>query len=138
VKRAVVVGDGRLHVEAALGALTSAGFEAVAVASTAEARSLVESGAVAVVVGVGGVAWDQERALPLATLAPAVRRASVVALVGEGMPTGDGLRAFVYGVDLVVSVADLTRLGELLGVAVTGKRALVAPLDPHAAARLGG
>ena len=137
MKRAVVVADGRLQVEAVLGALAAAGFEAVASASLVEARSQVESGAVAVVLGSSGEAGDAALA-PLAGLPAAMRRCCVVVLIGPGLTTGDGMRAFLLGVDVVVGVADTARLGELVGAAVASKRMLVAPLDPVASAKLGG
>jgi len=137
VKRAVVVSDGRLQVEVVLGALAAAGFEAVASPSVAEVRPRVEVGAVAVVLGSSGEPGEGVPAA-LAGMPPAVRRGCVVVLVGPGFTTGDGMRAFLLGVDLVVSTVDTARLGELVGAAVAGKRTLVAPLDPLAAAKLGG
>jgi hypothetical protein len=134
MKRAVVVGGGHLQVEAVLGALAAAGFEAVASGSLTEARSQVEVGAVAVVLG-ASVAIGE---VALGGMPPAIRRSCVVVLVGPGFTTGDGMRAFLLGVDLVVAAADIARLGELVGAAVAGKRTLVALLDPLAAARLGG
>jgi hypothetical protein len=59
-------------------------------------------------------------------------------LVGPGLTTGDGMRAFFLGMELVVAVADTARLGELVSAAVASKRTLVAPLDPVASAKLGG
>jgi hypothetical protein len=137
VKRAVVVADGRLQVEAVLGALAAAGFEAVAVASLSEARAQLELGAVAVVVGSSGEVGEAGLGA-LAGIPPTARRACVVVFIGPGFTTGDGMRAFLSGADLVVAVADGARLGELVGAALVSKRALVAPLDPLAAAKLGG
>jgi hypothetical protein len=137
VKRAVVVADGRLQMEAVLGALAATGFEAVASGSVAEVRSQVEVGAVAVVLGASGEAGEAAPAA-IGGMPPAIRRSCVVVLVGPGLTTGDGMRAFLLGVDLVVAAADAARLGELVGAAVASKRSLVAPLDPVAAARLGG
>lgn len=138
MKRAVVVGDGKLHVESALGALTASGFEAVAVTSTTEARAQVEAGATVVVVGASGMPWTGERAAPLATAPPAVRRAFLLVLVESGFVTGEGIRAFLLGADLVVAAADVGRVGDLVAGALAAKRQLVAALDPAAAARLGG
>ncbi len=138
MKRAVVVGDGRLHVEVVLGVLTSAGFEAVTAASVGEARTHLDAGAVAAVIGVGGTPWNAERAQPLVSMPAPARRGCLVVLVGEGMATGDGLRALVFGVDLLVDGHDVPKLGELVASGLLAKRALVAPLDPVAAARLGG
>ena len=134
MKRAVVVADGRLQVEAVLGALAAAGFEAVASGSVAEVRSQVEGGAVAVVLGGSAVADEAA----LGGMPPAVRRSCVVALLGPGLTTGDGMRAFLLGVDLVVAPTDTARLGELVGAAVASKRNLVSLLDPVAAAKLSG
>lgn len=138
MRRAVVLADGHLQVEAVLGALSAAGFEAVAVGSAAEIRPHVESGATVVVVGVAGGAEDAAHAAVLAAMPPALRRSCVVVLLGAGPATGDGLRAFLQGVDLVVAAGDAVRVGELACAAVAAKRALVAPLDPVAAGRLGG
>ena len=138
MRRAVVLADGHLQVEAVLGALSAAGFEAVAVGSAAEIRPQVESGATVVVVGVAGGAEDAAHAAVLAAMPPALRRSCVVVLLGAGPATGDGLRAFLLGVDLVVAAGDAVRVGELACAAVAAKRALVAPLDPVAAGRLGG
>jgi len=138
VRRALVVADGHLQVEAALGALSAAGFEAVAVASAAEVRPQVELGAAVIVMGAAGGGEDPARAAAVAAMSHGLRRSCVVVLVGGGPTTGDGLRAFMLGVDLVVAAADSARLGELAGSAVAAKRALVAPLDPVAAGRLGG
>ncbi|MBZ5589231.1 MAG: hypothetical protein LAO05_11780 [Acidobacteriia bacterium] len=135
MKRAVVVANGPLQVEAALGALAAAGFEAVAVACAAEVRPHVELGAAVAVVSYSGSASDLA---PLAAMPAGLRRSFVAILVGAGLATGDGLRAFLLGADMVVAVGDTVRLGELAGSAVAAKRALVAPLDPTAAARLGG
>ncbi len=137
MKRAVVVADGRLQVEAVLGALAAAGFEAVASSSVTEVRSQVEVGAVAVVLG---AAAETDKAAPaaLGSMPPAIRRSCVVVLLGPGLTTGDGMRAFLLGVDLVVAAADTARLGELVGAAMASKRSLVSPLDPVAAAKLGG
>jgi hypothetical protein len=138
VKRVVVVADGELHVETALGSLAAAGLEGVTAADVAAARSLVESGALALVVGVGGNAWEGERARPVVTMHSALRRGCVVALVGDDYASLDGTRAFALGVDLVVKRGDLASLGELVNRALTSKRSLVAPLDCAAASRLGG
>jgi hypothetical protein len=137
VKRAVVVADGRLQVEAVLGALAAAGFEAVASGSVADVRSQVEVGAVAVVLGASAETGEVAPAA-IGSMPPAIRRSCVVVLLGPGLTTGDGMRAFLLGVDLVVAAADTARLGELVGAAVASKRSLVSPLDPVAAAKLGG
>ncbi len=138
MKRAVVLAGPALQAEAALGALAAAGFEAVAAAGAAEVRAHVEVGAAVVVFGAGGEGLEAAQAAALAAMPAALRRSCVVVLVGQGLATGDGLRAFSLGVDLVVGTADAARLGELAGAAVAAKRALVAPLDPVAAGRLGG
>ena len=137
MKRAVVVGDGHVHAETALGALAATGCEAVQVGSVAEARAGVEAGAMVMVVGTADAAVTAERTAPLAALPPGMRRGCVVVLVGEGLETGNGMQAFVHGVDLVVSRTDLAKLGEFVAAAIAAKRALVALLDPAAAARLG-
>ena len=138
MKRAVVVAEGGLQVEAALGALAASGFEAVAVSSVAEVRSHVELGAVAVVMGLSAEGLEAGHSAALLSMPSGLRRSCVVALVGPGLTTWDGTRAFLLGVDVVVSVADAARLGELIGAAVATKRSLVAPLDPNAATKLGG
>jgi hypothetical protein len=138
MKRAVVVSDGRLQVETVQGALAASGFEAVVVASVAEAGPLVEQGAVAVVMGLTAEGLEAGQAAALVSMPSGVRRSCIVALVGPGVSTWDGARAFLLGVDLVVAVADAARLGELVSAAVAAKRALVAPLDPNAAGKLGG
>jgi len=138
MRRALVVADGSLQLEAALGALSAAGFEAVGVESAAEIRPQVELGAAVVVLGAVGGGLEPARAAALVALPQGLRRSCVVLLVGGGPATGDGLRAFLLGVDLVVAAGDAARLGELAGAAVMAKRALVTPLDPAAAARLGG
>lgn len=138
MKRAVVVSDGKLQVEAALGALAASGFEALAVSSVAEVRSHVELGAVAVVMGLAAEGLDAGQAATLVSMPSGLRRSCVVALVGPGLTTWDGTRAFLLGVDVVISLADAARLGELVGAAVASKRTLVAPLDPNAAGKLGG
>jgi hypothetical protein len=138
VKRAVVVAEGGLQVEAALGALAASGFEAVAVSSVAEVRPHIELGAVAVVMGLSAEGLDAGQSAALLSMPSGLRRSCVVALVGPGLTTWDGTRAFLLGVDVVVSVADAARLGELIGAAVASKRSLVAPLDPNAATKLGG
>jgi len=136
VKRAVVVGDGKLHVESALGALTASGFEAVAVTSTAEARAQVEAGATVVVVGATGAPWTGERAAPLATTPPAVRARFLLVLVESGFVTARGsapsARADWWWPPPTRAV------GDLVAGALAAKRQLVAALDPAAAARLGG
>ncbi len=141
MKRALVVGGGVFPVESALGALASAGFEAVVAETLAELRSQVEAGTVAAVVGYSGSAGnpaDAERTAAIAELPPVLRRSLVIALVGPGLATRDGVRAFLLGVELLVASPDLPRLGELLGTALAAKRALVVPLDPAAATRFGG
>lgn len=138
MKRAVVVAGGSIHVETALGSLAAAGFEALTVPSAAEARAVLEAGAIVVVVGVIGDAWSQERAWPLASMPSMLRRSCLAILVGDAFTTGDGARAFLLGVDLVLRASDLARLGELAGKALAAKRALVGRLDMAAAARLGG
>jgi hypothetical protein len=137
MKRAIVVANGHLQVETVLGALAAAGFEAVASGSLAESRAQVDVGAVAVVIGSSGERGDAGLA-GLAGISPATRRGCVVVLVGPSFTTGDGMRAFLMGADLVVGASDVARLGELVGGAVASKRALVGPLDPLAAAKLGG
>lgn len=127
----MVEGSG-VHAEAALGALAAAGFEALPVPSLAVARPLVEAGAVAVVVGPGG----GQGLAALSTWPLAVRRACVVALLGESDPGGRG--AFRLGVDVVLPAGEVGRLGEALAAAVATKRLLIAPMDAAAAARLGG
>jgi hypothetical protein len=138
VKRAVVVSDGRLQGEAILGALGAAGFEAVAVGSVAEVRAHVELGAVAVVLGHSAEGLEPAQTAALASMPSGLRRSCVVALLGPGLTTWDGARAFLLGVDLVVASADAPRLGELVAAALASKRTLVAPLDPNAAGKLGG
>ncbi len=138
MKRAVVVSDGRLQVDAVLGALAAAGFEAVEVENVNRVRSDLEAGAAAVVLGYAGHSNDPSHLAVLTSLPPGLRRACVVVLVGPGLATGDGTRAFHLGVDLVVAWHDTPRLGELIDSAVAFKRTLVAPLDPAAATRLGG
>lgn len=137
MKRAVVVADGLLHTETALGALAAAGCEAVPVPGTTEARAGAEAGALVVVLGAAEGRLAGERAAPLLTMPPSVRRGCVIALVGDGLATGDGMQAFIHGVDLVVARGDLARLGELVGAAIAAKRSLVGQFDPVAAARLG-
>ncbi len=138
MKRAVVVADGQLRPETALGALTSSGFEAVTVTTLAEARFQVETGATVLVAGVNDAHWEGERPTPVNTMLPAVRRSCVVVLVGPGLATGDAAKAFLLNVDLVVSATDAARLGELVGAALALKRHMVAAVDTAAAARLGG
>jgi hypothetical protein len=138
MKRALVVSGGIFQVESALGALGSAGFEAVVAESLTELRTQVEAGTVAAVVGYAGNAGDGEHLAAIAALPSMLRRSVVVALVGPELTTKDGVRAFLLGVELLVATADLPRLGELLGTALAAKRALVVLLDPAMAARLGG
>ncbi len=138
MRRAVVLGGGSLQADAALGALAAAGFDAVAAGGAAELRGHVEIGATVVVLGSAGGGLDAAAAAALATLPAALRRGCAVLVVGPGLVTGDGLRAFLLGVDLVVATADAARIGELAASAVGVKRVLVAPLDPAAAGRLGG
>ena len=138
MKRAVVLAGPVLQPEAALGALAAAGFDAVAAGGAAEVRAHVEVGAAVVVFGLGTGGLDPAQAAAVAAMPAALRRSCVVVLVGHGLTTGDGFRAFSLGVDLVVGTVDAARLGELAGAAVAAKRALVAPLDPAAASRLGG
>lgn len=138
MKRAVIVADRSFHVETAQGSFAATGFEAVTVPTSAEARVAVEAGTQVVIAGVGPEGWSGERARPLAAMPAALRRGCVVVLVGESLVTGDGARAFLLGVDLVVRAGDLASLGELASKALAAKRALVARLDPAAASRLGG
>ncbi len=138
MKRAVVVSDGRLQVDAVLGALAAAGFEAVEVENVNRVRSNLEAGAAAVVLGYAGHSGDPSHLAALTSLPLGMRRACVVVLVGPGLATGDGTRAFHLGADLVVAWHDTPRLGELIDSAVAFKRTLVASLDPAAATRLGG
>lgn len=137
MKRIVLLSDPRVRLEPAAGALASSGLEAVSVASIADARLQVEAGAVGLVVGVSGADWSGERAAGLAGWPPALRRKCVVALLGSGFVTGDGVRAFLLGVDLLVLAGDVGRLGEIMATALLSKGALLAPLDPASAARFG-
>lgn len=137
MKRVVLVPDPRVRLDAAAGALAAAGLEAVVASGLAEARQLVEGGALGVVIGVAEGAWAGDRAAALAAWPSALRRRCVVALLGPGLGTGDGVRAFLLGVDLLVSGADLGRLGEVMAGAFHAKGELLAPLDPAAAARFG-
>ena len=68
MKRVVVVGDGELHVETALGSLAAAGLEGVTAPDVSVARAEVERGALAMVVGVGSSGWEGQRAAPVATM----------------------------------------------------------------------
>ena len=138
MRRAVVISEGGAPVESVLGALGSAGLEAVAVASFGEARAQVETGAVVVIVLATPERWQSEKALPLTALPANLRRGCVIALVGAGLATGDGARAFLLSVDLVVAPGDAARLGDLVASGLQSKRVLVARLDGQAAARLGG
>lgn len=132
MKRALVVEGRGLHVDTVMGALAAAGFEALSVPSLAAARPLVEAGALAVVVGFG----VDEGLAALSLWPPSVRRACVVAMVGEADP--GGMKAFRMGVDIVLPAGEAARLGETLAAAIATKRLLVAPLDGAAASRLGG
>ena len=134
----MVISEGGAPVDSVLGALGSAGLEAVVVASFAEARAHVEAGTVVVVVLATPERWQSDKALPLAALPAGLRRGCVIALVGAGLATGDGARAFLLSVDLVVAPGDTARLGDLVASGLQSKRVLVARLDSHAAARLGG
>jgi len=137
VKRVVVVRDGLPVADALLGLLTAAGLEAVAVPSAAEARAQVDGTAVAVVLSwAEGV--DPQRHAAVLSMPAAARRGCVVALLGPGLVSGDGVRAFQLGADLVVAPPDSQRLGDMLCAALTAKRSLVALLDPAAATRLCG
>lgn len=139
MKRVVVMAETGAPLEAALGALSAAGFEAQSAAGADAARSLVEAGAIAVVLIASAASTvDAAAAQAFATLPPGPRRGLVIALIGANLTTGDGVRAFLLNADLVVATADLTRLGDLLAGALAVKRGLVAGLDPAAAARLGG
>lgn len=138
MRRVVLLSDPRVRLDAAAGALAAAGLEAVMSTGLADARQLVEGGALGVVIGVAEGAWTGERPAALATWPAAVRRRCVVALLGPGLVTGDGVRAFLLGVDVLVSGADLGRLGEIMTGALQAKGALLAPLDPATAARFGG
>lgn len=137
MRRVVVVRDGLPVADALLGLLTAAGFDSVAVPNAGEARTLVDAGAVAVVLGFSEGA-DPQRFGPVVSMPSAVRRGCVVALIGPGLSTGDGSRAYLLSVDLVVGPSDTQKLGELLGSSIVAKRALVALLDPVAATRLAG
>lgn len=138
MKRVVLLSDPRVRLEAAAGALAAAGLEAVVSTGLADARQLVEGGALGVVIGVPEGGWSGDRPAALATWPAAVRRRCVVALLGPGLATGDGVRAFLLGVDLLVSGADLGRLGEIMTGAFQAKGVLLGPLDPATAARFGG
>ncbi|MFH1177627.1 MAG: hypothetical protein V1750_09495 [Acidobacteriota bacterium] len=138
MKRAVVLADGRLHLETAMGSLAAAGFETVTAPTVSELRGALEAGAQAAVIGVVAGQWEAEQARAIAAMPAALRRGCLVVLVGEGLSTGDGARAFLLGVDLVVKTNDVARIGELLSRALVAKRCLVNPLDPVAAARMGG
>lgn len=137
MRRVAVVRDGLPVAEALLGLLTAAGFEAVAVAGATEARAQVDGGAVAVILGCTEGAELQRFQAVLAMPATA-RRGCIVALLGPGLASGDGVRAFLLSADLVVAPSETQRLGELLSGALAAKRVLVAMLDPAAAARLAG
>lgn len=128
---------GGVPVDATLGALAAAGFEAVAVNHPGELRAQVEAGAAAVILADEEAERMAEHFAVLATMPPALRRSCVVLAVAPGFVTGDGLRAFALGADVVVSPQDLPQLGELVSAATACKRMLVAPLDAAAAARLG-
>jgi hypothetical protein len=138
VKRAVVVADGRLQVDAVMGALGAAGFEAVAVSSVGEIGSYVELGAVAVILGLAAEGLEAGQSAALASMPSSLRRSCVAALVGPGLTTWDGTKAFFLGVDVVVAAPDVPRLGDLVAAALASKKTLVAPLDPNAAGKLGG
>jgi hypothetical protein len=137
MRRAVVLRLGGVPVDATLGALAAAGFEAVAINRPGELRAQVEAGAAAVVLADAEAERIVEQFAVLATMPPALRRGCVVLAVAPGFVTGDGLRAFTLGADMVVSPQDLPQLGELVSAAAACKRMLVAPLDAAAAARLG-
>jgi hypothetical protein len=137
VKRVVVVREGLPVADALLGLLTAAGFEATAVTTAAEARTQVLGTAVAVVLSWAD-AQDAQRHAAVLAMAPGLRRGCVVALLGPGLASGDGVRAFQHSADLVVAPGDAQRLGEMLGATLAAKRTLVAILDPAAATRLGG
>lgn len=138
MKRAAVVADGAVHVETALGALAAVGYEAVAVPGAVEAKTQVESGASVVVLGMRAGGSSPALPVALATMPGALRRTCVVVLVGDEMTTGDAGLAFRLGADLTLSSRDLASVGEVVGRAVAAKKALVATLDPAAAARLAG
>jgi hypothetical protein len=138
MRRAVVLNDSGVAVDSVLGALGSAGLEAIAVGSFGEARAQVEAGAVVVVVLATPERWQSEKALPLLAMPGGLRRGCLVVLVGAGLATGDGARAFVLSVDLVVAPGDVAGIGERVASGLQSKRALVARLDGHGAARLGG
>lgn len=135
--RRVVLVSGN-QAQAYQGALAAAGFEAVMASSYRQARMEVEAGAVAVVVCPEAPTWGGPDSQPLLSMPAALRRGCLVVLVSPGAQTGDGWRAFLANVDLLVSVADTARLGELLRAALAAKKQLVGLLDPEAANRLSG
>lgn len=116
------------------GAFAAAGFEAVTVPSYREARQ--ERGAV--VVCPDALFWTPQTARRLLAKPSALRRGCVILLLGNGWATGDGWQAFILQVDLLLSAADATRLGELLGAVLAAKGQLVGLLDEEAAAPLAG
>ncbi len=138
MKRAIVVADGKLPVEAVLEALAASGYETVEVPDVSRARECLASGATAVVLGCVDRGGERGQAGALASLPPALRRACALVLVGPGLVTGAGTKAFILGVDLVVALRDTPRLGELVDSAAAFKRTLVASLDPAVATRVGG
>ncbi|BCW93668.1 MAG: hypothetical protein ACOY7U_03290 [Acidobacteriota bacterium] len=135
--RRVVLVSGN-QAQAYQGALAASGFEAVTVPSYRQARMEVEAGAVAVVVCPEAPAWGGPDAQPLLAMPAALRRGCLLVLVNPGAQTGDGWRAFLANVDLLVAAADAPRLGELLRAALAAKKQLVGLLDPEAANRLSG
>lgn len=137
MKRVLLLSDPKVRLDSAAGALAAAGLEAVGLGTVAEARGQVEGGALGLVIGVAEGGWGGELAAALAGWPSTVRRKCVVALVGPGLVSGDGVRAFLLGVDLLVAITDVGRLGEIMSAALQAKGALLAPLDPASAARFG-
>lgn len=114
-----------------------AGFAAVTVASSGEAKPELERGAVAVVVCYDSPPWTRQDAKTLLSLPPALRQGFVVVLLGNGRATGDGWQSFLLPADLLLSAADAMRLGVLRAV-VAAKRQLAGLLHEESAARLAG
>jgi len=113
--------------EALVPALEEAGFRPEVTGGPTPAPPASGAGRVtaAVVPEAGLDAW---RRLP-----PARRRRFLVVAVVTSGTTGDPLAALARDVNLVVTEEDLSRLPELLGVAVEDHLRLVHLLDPEAA-----
>jgi len=123
----VLVAGSNETLHAASAQLSGSGYDVRTVDSADEAARRVTLGSLSVAL----ISTDPAAAEAFSSLTSRLRRRIVVIQIGDDVTTADGTAAFIRGVNLLVSSADMGRLRELLDMTIRRHLELVGLLEPE-------